>query len=91
MRIIGEIDHPQYKITVLEMNKKLTIQIEDGLIQQSYLYRDGSGVETYNDAIDLVTEDFIEEITTIFTNMRNIYRLSLEKKANDENLFFEII
>ena len=34
MRIVGDIEHPHYKITVLQMNQRLSLQIEDGDLQQ---------------------------------------------------------
>ena len=58
MRIIGEIPHPTYKITVLSMNEKITIQIEDRLVSQSFTFRDGSGIKDLSSADKLLTPEF---------------------------------
>jgi hypothetical protein len=36
MRIVGEIPHPDCKITVLSWNNRYLIKIEQGLLEQTY-------------------------------------------------------
>lgn len=36
MRIIKEIPHPRFKITVFSWNQKYIVKIEDGHLEQSY-------------------------------------------------------
>ena len=91
MRIIGEIPHATYKITVLKMNDKITIQIENRLVVQSYIFRDGSGVSDQNSAEKLLTPDFMKGVDNRFAEMNKDYIEALEKMNMDEIDNFEII
>ena len=87
MRIIGEIKHPKYKISVLRMNEKITIQFEDRLVSQSYTFRDGSGISDLSTAEQLLTPKFMNKIDTRFSQMNVDYIQALEhlnvKKYNN--------
>jgi len=91
MRIIGEIKHPKYKITVLKMNEKVTLQIEDRLVSQSYVFRDGSGVSDLASAEQVLTPDFMEGIEARFSQMNSDYIKALEKMNMDMDDDFDII
>lgn len=90
MRIIGEIPHPKYKITVLQHNGRTSVQIEHGLVQQTYKYRDGSGIESVESVQQLLTETFLEKVDAVFTSLYENYYTSLEHGSDDE-LSMEII
>ncbi len=91
MRIIGEIPHAVYKITVLKMNEKITIQIEDRLVSQSFVFRDGSGIRDLATAEQLLTFDFMQKVSIRFKSMNQDYITALEK-INEEQLDdFDII
>ena len=36
MRIIAELPHPEFKISILNMNQKFIVKIEQGTLEQSY-------------------------------------------------------
>ena len=91
MRVIGEIKHPKYKITVLKMNEKVTLQIEDRLVTQSYVFRDGSGVSDLPSAEQILTAEFMEGIESRFSQMNSDYIKALEKINTDLEDDFEII
>ncbi len=91
MRIIGEIPHAVYKITVLKMNERVTIQIEDRLVSQSFVFRDGSGVKDLATAEQLLTFDFLQKVSTRFKSMNADYAEALEKINNDQFDDFDII
>ena len=84
MRIIGEIDHPKYKITVLKMNEKVTIQIEDRLVTQSFTFRDGSGISDLSSAEQILTQDFMKKVDSRFDEMNNDYMEALETLNSEE-------
>ena len=91
MRIIGEIPHAIYKISVLKMNERITIQIEDRLVSQSFVFRDGSGVKDLGTAEELLTFDFMQKVTERFKSMNEDYMSALHQ-LNDNHLDdFEII
>lgn len=91
MRIIGEIQHSRYKITVLKMNEKVTIQIEDRLVSQSYVFRDGSGIKDLASAENLLDETFMKKVEARFVEMNKDYINALEKVHNEAFDDFEII
>lgn len=68
MRILGEIPHAIYKITILEMNKKTVLQIEDVDVVQLYRFREGE-LNNYNDVRDL-NDTFYNNVADIFNQMR---------------------
>ena len=91
MRIIGEINHPIYKISVLKMNEKVTIQIEDRLVTQSFAFRDGSGIRDLESAEKLLTPDFMTKVDNRFQDMHKDYMNALQSVYEDEVDDFEII
>ena len=91
MRIIGEIPHAVYKITVLKMNEKVTIQIEDRLVSQYFVFRDGSGIKDLSTAEQLLTFDFMQKVSTRFNSMNKDYMEALEKIAENHLDDFDII
>lgn len=91
MRIIGEIPHPHYKISVLKMNDKVTIQIEDRLVSQSFVFRDGTGIRDLSSATDLLSDVFLERVDKRFADMRADYLAAIENLNNDVLDDFNII
>lgn len=91
MRIIGEIPYPAYKITVMKMNEKVTIQIEDRLVSQSYVFRDGSGVKDLATATQILNTEFMDKVKNRFVDMNADYMEALEQLHGDEVEDFEII
>ena len=73
MRTIGYIDHPSNKITVLEHNNKITLQIESGLLSQSYAFRDGSLVSDFSAVQKFCTPEFLAKIDQRFRDMNKDY------------------
>ena len=91
MRIIGEVEHPKYKISVLSMNQKITIQIEDRLVSQSFVFRDGSGVDNLDSVKAYLTEEFLSGVDKRFAEMNQDYISRLEEMNKEEFDDFEII
>ncbi len=91
MRIIGEIQHPKYKITVLQMNHRITIQLENGLLTQSFTFRDGSGVIDLSTANTILTPEFLSKIDTRFIDMQADYITALQELYKNEIDDFEVI
>lgn len=89
MRTIGFIEHPTNKITVLEHNNKITLQIESGLLSQSYTFRDGSPVSNFEAVQKFCTEDFLHKIDERFRAMNKDYFDQI--KEGIEEKFPEII
>jgi hypothetical protein len=93
MRIIGEIPHPQLKITVFSMNNRISLKLEDGMCEQTYKFREGSGVETFQDVQQIVDEGFCQEVLRILRRMQYLQQksISLFNGPNDLDEFDKII
>jgi len=77
MRIIGYIDHPVLKITVFKMGHKISIKLESGLLEQTYKFREGEGLESFEDAQKFVNESFASKVLKEFSRMNQIKKNSL--------------
>lgn len=74
MRVVGEIPHPQCKITVFSWNNRYLIKLESGLLEQTFKINqfDLAGEE---DLYKIVDDPFIQEGIKRFEDMQNsLYR-----------------
>ena len=71
MRIIGDINHPIYKISVFKSGERTIIQIENGHFTQQYKFNDGEIVQDLATAQYYFTIDFLSNIDIIFNMMNN--------------------
>jgi hypothetical protein len=69
MRIIGSIDHPDWKITVFKMDDRLSVKLETGLNEQTYKFREGPQLETFEDVRKLVDATFLARAEAMFEQM----------------------
>ncbi len=69
MRVVAEIPHPDFKITVFSWNGKYLLKLERGMFEQTYKISemDVSGDEEIK---NMLTEDFIKAVGDIFLQMR---------------------
>ncbi len=85
MRIIAEIPHPIFKVTVFQMNGKLSVKLEKNLLEQTYKFRDGSGIENMENVHAFLTDAFYEEADNLFSQMhKNRYQSLLSAHPEDE-------
>ena len=82
MRIAGYIDHAHFKITVFEVETKFLIKFEIGLFEQTYKLRKGEKIESIKEVQDFVTEDFIQ-------NVESVFQLMLKHKNESMKAFVE--
>ncbi|HQV78160.1 MAG TPA: hypothetical protein PLJ42_07970 [Chitinophagales bacterium] len=82
MRIVGQIEHPFIKITVLQMNERLVLKLEANMLEQTYKFHEDDNLRTMKDMEKLVDEPFIQDCIKRFSEMnksrgeayqRNIY------------------
>ena len=69
MRIIGEFDIDQIKVTIFKMNEKLSVKFEYNLLEQTYKFRDGSGINSIDDVKMFCDSGAIARIKNIFEEM----------------------
>lgn len=93
MRIIGEFDIAQIKVTVFAMNERISVKYEYNLMEQTYKFRDGSGIRTVDDVKKYSDTDTIKNIMALFDQMSAI-RMNGIRQVNqllDEEEFAEIL
>lgn len=75
MRVIGEIPHTKYKITLFHWNNKYILKFEAGLCEQTYKFSemDISSVEDVKGAVN--NGVFMKKVEEIFDQMHGSLNL----------------
>jgi len=68
MRIVGEIPHPELKITIFHWNNRYLIKLEAGLFEQTYKIHEYD-VASEEEVKKLVDEDFTASALKLFNGM----------------------
>ena len=76
MRIIAELPHPEFKISILNMNDKFIIKIEQGSLEQTYKIPDMDLTEGVNSVFELLDEAFLKTVSARFIEMRKDFKES---------------
>jgi hypothetical protein len=74
MRIIAELPHPDFKISILNMNNKFIVKIEQGSLEQSYKIPEMYLTDGFNSVFELLDEGFLKKIAARFNDMRADYK-----------------
>lgn len=74
MRIIAELPHPDFKISILNMNQKFIVKIEQGALEQSYKIPEMDLTDGVNSVFELLDEEFLKAVAARFTEMRKDYK-----------------
>ena len=92
MRVIGNIEHPQLKITIFKMDNRFTVKFENEWYEQAYrFYQDGK-IETIEQIKQIIDETFIADVQEIFTQMHKKRMTHLHKILfSEEKNEFDII
>ena len=70
MRIIAELPHPEFKISILNMNDKYIVKIEQGSQEQTYKIAGIDLLDGVNSIFELLDEAFLKTVSARFTEMR---------------------
>lgn len=91
MRIIDEIQHPRYKITVFKMDTRFAIKFEDRDLEQTYKFREGIALQDQSDIRRLVDHAFLKKVDEVFYTMRKAQQSALEAAQEQESDEFDDI
>ena len=91
MRILAEKQINQYKVTVFDMNNRISIKIEDKLLEQTYKFREGSGVDNAPGAFAFLNDSFMQSVDASFNAMEQARMDGLLKIQEDEGEVFDEI
>ena len=76
MRIIAELPHPEFKISILNMNQKFIIKIEQGVMEQSYKIAEMDLLDGVNSVFELLDEAFLKTVSARFAEMHKDFKES---------------
>jgi len=79
MRIIAELPHPDFKISILNMNHKFIIKIEQGNLEQIYKIAEADVLDEVNSVFELLDQEFLKLVAERFTEMRKNFKASYER------------
>ncbi len=68
MRIVGRIPHPEFSISVFEMNEKFVVKFEAGPMEQTFKFLK-EGLSSMESIEALFDEEFINNIRSRFEGM----------------------
>lgn len=91
MRIVGYIEHPVFKITVFQMNERLSVKLETSQYEQTYKFRQGQGIDTLEQVEALLDGPFLEKAQQIFATMHQAKMSRLESLVTPVDDEFEEI
>lgn len=92
MRIIADIDHPRMKITVFQMNGKISIKFENHLIEHIMKLRDGSPLNELENIKTALTPEVLSNIERAIEAQSKIRgQLETQLIENELDEFDEII
>lgn len=77
MRVVGEIAHPELKITIFHWNNRYLIKLEVGLLEQTFKIHEYD-VASEAEIKKLVSEDFIQAALARFNDMANSLNSSMK-------------
>lgn len=69
MRVIAELPHPEFKISIFSMNQKFIVKIEKGILEQSYKLAEMDLTDGVNSVFEILDEEFLEGVATRFIDM----------------------
>ena len=74
MRIIAELPHPEFKISIFNMNQKFIVKMEQGTLEQSYKISEMDLTDGVNSVFELLDEEFLKAAAARFAEMRRDYK-----------------
>lgn len=74
MRIIAELPHPDFKISILNMNQKFIIKAEQGSMEQSYKIPEMDLTDGVNSVFELLDDEFLKAVAARFIEMRKDFK-----------------
>lgn len=83
MRIVGEIPHPDCRITLFYWNNRYLIKLERARLEQTFKVEEYE-VENESDLRSLLSEDFIKESIDRFDAMEQSLHRTLQNHSDGE-------
>jgi len=79
MRTVAELPHPEFKITIMSMNSKFIIKLEQGSLEQTYKIAEMDLTDGVNSVFELLDEPFLKTVSARFAEMRKDFKESFNR------------
>ena len=91
MRIVGEIAHPRLKITIFRNDGRFSVKFEQGLLEQTYKFRDDERLTHISDVQKMIDPPFIQKIEDILRGMQEAKIAAFERTFPTQEAEFDTI
>ncbi len=78
MRVVGEIPHPDCKITLFAWNNRYLVKLEQGYLEQTFKI-DQYDVTSDADLLTIVDSEFIDKALYRFAEMAQSWTTAIQK------------
>ncbi len=79
MRIVAELPHPEFKISIFYMNQKFIVKIERGVLEQSYKIAEMDIADGVNSIFELLDDEFLKTVSARFAEMGKDFNASYHR------------
>lgn len=70
MRVLAELPHPSFKISIFGMNQKFIIKFEQGTLEQVYKIAEADIIGGIDGVFEMLDDEFLKSVETAFFLMR---------------------
>ncbi|MFD0793868.1 hypothetical protein ACFQZX_09575 [Mucilaginibacter litoreus] len=74
MRVVAELPHPDFKITIMSMNQKFIVKMEQGTLEQTFKIPEMDLTDGVNSVFELLDEEFLAKVSARFKEMGQDYQ-----------------
>ncbi|MFD2146852.1 hypothetical protein [Mucilaginibacter antarcticus] len=74
MRVVAELPHPDFKITIFSMNQKFIVKMERGILEQTYKIPEMDLTDGVNSVFEILDEAFLKAVAVRFIEMGKDYK-----------------
>lgn len=74
MRVVAELPHPDFKITIFSMNQKFIVKMERGTLEQTYKVPEMDLTDGVNSVFEILDEEFLKTVAARFVEMGKDYK-----------------
>lgn len=78
MRVVGEIPHPNLKITIFSWNNRYLIKLEDAVIEQTFKVS-AFDITSENDIYKILDTEFLDQALNRFGEMSKALAESMQR------------
>lgn len=79
MRVVAELPHPDFKITIFSMNQKFIVKMERGTLEQSYKIPEMDLTNGIDGVFEILDDEFLKGVAARFVEMGKDYKAAYHR------------